>query len=364
MWVIMYHSRVNLWVGYHEIQSGEGGYPFADRALAWLSFPAACGGCAVMLFFLISGFCVHLPYAGGHRPFNLGEYAVRRAFRILPPYWFAAVLTCLIEWLVYSLGGNAPTSWSLVARVFGLIQNYGAHGGQFLTNGSLWSLPVEVELYVAYLLFYFLSKSAGAWICASLVSILSLLAAIAYFLGVKDLGQNFVFFWAIWCAGAFLAESFRRGTLPRFRFWNAIALVFLAAAAVWAESRHWHLAILTYLWAATYFHVVWLALLNPGVLLKLPSRLVRLMIWMGTVSYSAYLIHGPLFALCGYFWLRIAGSKPASFFVPLAFSVLVWPIAWVFWKFCEFPFHQLAQRISRRRAAVAISPQPSGMAAK
>ena len=359
MWVIVYHSRVNLWVGFHEIRSADGTYSWADRALAWLSFPAACGGSAVMLFFLISGFCVHLPYAAGHRPFNLGEYGLRRALRILPPYWFAALLTCFIEWFVYSLGGNAPTAWSVVARVFCLTQNYGPHGGQLLTNGSLWSLPVEVELYIAYLLFYFLLRSAGKWICAILISILSIMAAIAYFCGATYLGQNFVFFWAIWCAGAFLAEAFRRGSLPEFKLWNAVTFLLLAAAAIWGESRQWHLAILTYLWAAAYFHLIWLALLNPVALLKFPPRLVRLMVWMGTISYSAYLIHGPIFALCGFLWVKFNGSKPSSFLVPLAFSVLVWPVAWLFWKFCELPFHQLAQRISKRSAVVVITPQPS-----
>jgi peptidoglycan/LPS O-acetylase OafA/YrhL len=359
MCVIVYHSRVDLWVGYHAIQTSPGDYSLADRLAAWLSFPAACGGSAVMLFFLISGFCVHLPYAGGNRPFNLVEYGLRRAFRILPPYLFAVILTCLLEWWAYSLGGMPPTSWPMVGRVALLIQNYGPHAGQLLTNGSLWSLPVEVELYVAFLLFYPLLRSFGGWVSLTFVSILSLIAAVAYFVGVPYLGQNFVFFWAMWCAGAMLAEGFRRGTLPRFRAWNGIAFLLLLALSAWGESRQWHLAILTYLWAAAYFHVVWLALLNPGVLLRFPSRLVRLLAGMGIVSYSAYLIHGPIFAFCGFLWVKFAGNKPASYFVPLLFSIGVWPLAWLFWKFCELPFHQLAQRLAKRRAARGTLRQPA-----
>src|SRR5579871_3589969 len=73
MWVIVYHSRVALWVGFHEIRSAPGTYSSLDRFLAWFSFPAACGGSALMLFFLISGFCIHLPYAANSRPFNFKE---------------------------------------------------------------------------------------------------------------------------------------------------------------------------------------------------------------------------------------------------------------------------------------------------
>jgi len=356
--VILYHSRVQLWVGYHEIRTSPQTYSSLDRMLAFLSFPAACGGSAVILFFLISGVCVHLPYAGDKRRFDLREYALRRSFRILPPYWFAVVLTCLLEWLVYSLGGSTPTGWLVIGRVASLTQNYGQHAGQLFTNGSLWSLPVEMELYVAYLLFYFLLKTAGKWTCATMVAITSLVVAIAYYHGLGDLGQNFAFFWAIWCAGAFLAEGFGRGNLPKFKLWNGILLLTLAAISVWGESRQWHLAILTYLWGATYFHIIWLALRNPGVLRRFPRRAVGLLVWSGKISYSAYLIHGPLFALCGFLWIHAFGDKPASFLVPLAFSAGVWPIAWLFWRFCEMPFHQIAQRISKRRPVAVIVPEP------
>jgi peptidoglycan/LPS O-acetylase OafA/YrhL len=123
MWVIIYHSRVDLWVGFHEIHNAPGVYSGFDRLLAWLSFPAACGGSAVMLFFLISGFCIHLPYAANSRPFDPAQYGIRRAFRILPPYLFAVILTCLLEWFVYSMGGTSPTPWHQIARVALLSQN-------------------------------------------------------------------------------------------------------------------------------------------------------------------------------------------------------------------------------------------------
>jgi peptidoglycan/LPS O-acetylase OafA/YrhL len=301
-----------------------------------------------MLFFLISGFCIHLPYAANSRPFDPAQYGIRRAFRILPPYLFAVILTCLLEWFVYSMGGASPTPWHQIARVALLSQNYGDHAGQLLTNGSLWSLPVEVELYVAYLLFYFLLRKTGGPLTATVVSIVSLTATIGYLYGIKDLGENFLRFWTIWCAGALLAEWFKRGHLPKFKKWNGLAFILLLTSAVWGETHKWHLGIRDYLWAATYFHVIWLALLHPGSLYKFPPWCVRLFLWLGTVSYSAYLIHKPLLALYGFWWMRLAGEKPASFLVPLFFSISIWPVAWLFWKFCEFPFHQISQRMVKR----------------
>jgi len=348
MWVIVYHSRVDLWVGFREIRNSPGAYSGFDRLLAWLSLPAACGGSAVMLFFLISGFCIHFPYAASSRLFNIKQYGLRRAFRILPPYLFAVILTCLLEWLVYWMGGASPTPWHQIGRVALLSQNYGEHAGQLLTNGSLWSLPVEVELYIAYLLFYFLLKSIGGRSTAAIISIASLLATIGYLDGIKALSENFLRFWAIWCAGAVLAEWFKSGHLPEFKIWNGLTFFLLAMSALWGEGHQWHLGILNYLWAAAYFHVIWFALLNPNSLHRFPKRCVELFVWLGKISYSAYLIHAPLFALYGFLWIRFTGGKPASFLVPLFFSISIWPVAWLFWKICEYPFHQLAQRMVKR----------------
>jgi peptidoglycan/LPS O-acetylase OafA/YrhL len=339
-----------LWVGLREIQKDHSAYTAFDRLVAWLSLPTAFGGSAVMLFFVVSGFCVHLPYATATRPFNLRQYALRRAFRILPPYLFAVVFTCLLEWLVYMAGGEPPTPSSHILRVALLSQNYGATFVQLATNGALWSLPVEVELYFAYLAFYILLRKAGGTVVTMIVAGASLAATMAYLYGIRDFGGNFLRFWLIWCAGAFLAEWMKNPTLrmPQFRWWNAsLALVF-AGGAVWGELRLWPLGILQYLWAVLYFHLVWLALLYPRSIYWFPRRCVDLFVWLGKISYSAYLIHCPIFAACGFFWVRFLGQKPANFLVPLFFSLAVWPVAWVFWRLCESPFHQLSQSLAKR----------------
>lgn len=349
MWVILYHSR-EQWVGFYQIRSNPHDYSMFDRLLAWLSLPTACGGSAVMLFFLVSGFCVHLPYAAESRPFVATQYALRRAFRILPPYLFAVALTCLLEWLVYWLGGSAPTSWSRVFRVAVLSQNYGSPTGplaQLLTNGSLWSLPIEVELYVAYLIFYFLLRKGNVQATATIVSVVSLIATIGYLSGMEELSNDFLRFWAMWCAGALLAEWFKRGQLPKFRTWNIAILFLIVLLSGFGVSRRWPEGVLDYLWAAVYFHLIWFALLRPGSINVFPKWCVWLLVWLGTVSYSAYLIHKPIFALYGFLWQHFTGGKPASFLVPLLFSLSVWPLAWLFWKCCEFPFHQISRNLGK-----------------
>jgi peptidoglycan/LPS O-acetylase OafA/YrhL len=343
MWVIVYHSRVTLWIGFYEVRNLAGTLsPFA-RFMAWLSIPASFGGSAVMLFFVISGFCVHLPYAGGNRALVVKNYSLRRAFRILPPYLFAVLLTCVLEWLAFVLGGPSPTPLNQIMRVCTLVQNYGTHTAQLMTNPSLWSLPVEVELYGAYLAVYVLLKTTNIRLTAAIVLILSGLASAAYVDGVELLDGNFLRFWGIWCAGALLATWLKQGGLPKFRLWNGLSLIVAAVVAILAERRQWHVGILDYLWGLVYFHVLWLALLHPGVIHRLPDWCSKLFVGLGNISYSAYLIHFPFFAFSGFLLEHFLGKRPANFLVPLLFSVLVWPLAWVFWKFCELPFHRYSK---------------------
>lgn len=343
MWVILYHSREQLWVGFYEIHKTPQAYSFFDRLFAWLSLPTACGASAVMLFFLISGFCVHLPYAANSRVLNPAQYAVRRLLRIFPPYLFAIVLTCAIEWTIYRINGEAPSPWGRVARVALLTQNNG-NAGQLWSNGSLWSLPVEVELYFAYLLFYFLlGKASWKW-AMIIVSISSLAATLGYMDGVGMFEANFVRFWAMWCAGAFLAEKFKSGRMPEFKIWNGLISFLFLISAVCGVGGKWHIAIEQYLWAGAYYHLLWLALLYPNSIQKFSGWFVRLLVGLGSVSYSAYLIHKALFALYAALWVHFAGVKPINFIVPLLFSISIWPVAWLFWRFCEYPFHNLSRK--------------------
>ena len=67
------------------------------------------------------------------------------------------------------------------------------------------------------------------------------------------------------------------------------------------------------------------------------------LVFTGTVSYSLYLIHFPLFKLAGSVWFQLYGSKPESFLVPTLATVLVVPLAWVFYRLIELPSHELGR---------------------
>lgn len=65
----------------------------------------------------------------------------------------------------------------------------------------------------------------------------------------------------------------------------------------------------------------------------------------GTVSYSLYLLHFPLFKMAGYAWVQVYGSKPESFLVPSIATFLVIPVVWFFYSAVELPTHQFARNL-------------------
>ena len=59
--ILLYHVRVDLWIGWWRITSYPEEYSSFAKTVAWLSAPTPFLGYAILLFFLISGFCIHYP---------------------------------------------------------------------------------------------------------------------------------------------------------------------------------------------------------------------------------------------------------------------------------------------------------------
>lgn len=152
--VVLFHVRVDLWVGWTAIRAQPHAFSAFDRVAAWLSILTPFFGSAVMLFFLVSGFCVHFAYAAQGRPFEIGPYARRRFFRIYPPYLAVIVFTVLVERALAVWYGTASSGLPTVLKSVFMVQNYGRAAGQMIANPSLWSLPVEAELYLVYPIFF------------------------------------------------------------------------------------------------------------------------------------------------------------------------------------------------------------------
>src|ERR1700730_19118372 len=83
--VTLFHGQLRLWAGVGVLLAGSAAPSLFDRISLALSLPGHFGYAGVMLFFLLSGFCIHHPNARAER-LDLGDFAIRRFIRIYPPY--------------------------------------------------------------------------------------------------------------------------------------------------------------------------------------------------------------------------------------------------------------------------------------
>ncbi len=336
---------VNLWIGFRAVFQGTGQFNLLDRAEALLSIPVHFTGSAVMLFFVISGFCIHYPYAAGKRALQFKSYAVRRLLRIYPAYLVTVGFCLLVEALLQRAGAGGASPLTKVLSTAFMVQNYGAQAGQMVSNPALWSLPVEMEFYLLYPVFLCSFRCLGAGYTMAAVGLVSACALALTLSGVTWTGANFALYWVIWCGGAWLAEAVRQDKLPLWR-WQLWLLVGVAGfAGIYGRLVNLPFAIQNMLWSVPYFFIVWWGLSRRENSLWLKNSRWRIFLFLGTISYSLYLIHFPFFMLCGLGWAAFFGGKPWSFLVPLLFSALAVLPAYVLYKFVESPSHNLGRKL-------------------
>lgn len=126
----------------------------------------------VVLFFVISGFVLALPFARarllGERPVRLREYFLRRVTRLEPPYlisltfiYLAQIAGRQVHWTVDRSPVGELTKHYLVSAAYLHNLVYGVYS---TINGVAWSLEVEIQFYllVPLLAVVFACRSA-AW---------------------------------------------------------------------------------------------------------------------------------------------------------------------------------------------------------
>jgi peptidoglycan/LPS O-acetylase OafA/YrhL len=344
--IVLFHVRVTLWVGARAVVSNPD-YSWVDRAAAWVTLPFPLMGSAVMLFFVVSGFAIHYPNAASDAPIAIGRYALRRWLRIWPAYFVAVILTVVAEHVAAGATGVATSPPHKAQATAALLQNYLSPAGQLVGNPSLWSLPVEVELYAAYPVLFWLWRQFGLkWVLA-VVTLASAFAAAALFQGHEWPMHNFAKYWVIWFAGALLAERVRSRTVPPWHSWYGfIALTGLAAVigCRWADVP---LGLEHFAWGTIYFLLMLWALNHQTALTRVPGWLRRALGFLGRISYSLYLVHYPIFLVLGAWWIAAFGQKPVSVFVPLVASLIPIPAASVLWCLVEQPSQSLSRQFAR-----------------
>lgn len=129
-------------------------------------FLSSLGYVGVFLFFVISGFCIHLQWAksrvaGKPSSIRFGPFWKRRIRRLYPPYLIALALFLAMAALSVGLDVTHFFVYDVVMHLL-MLHNLDPRTC-YSINGVFWTLAIEEQLYLAYFLLLYLRTRWG-WI--------------------------------------------------------------------------------------------------------------------------------------------------------------------------------------------------------
>jgi peptidoglycan/LPS O-acetylase OafA/YrhL len=349
----------------------------------------------VRVFFLISAFLLYRPFVkarlrGEPAPL-VGAYAWRRFLRVAPPYW--VVLTIVVLWL------GAPGFWHHAYLYYGFAHVYDSDTVLFLSLPQAWSLCVEVAFYAFLPLWASATRRLPARderqrvrieIIGCVVLFALSAAYKAWVLG-KGAAQDpqlytwhfalpeFLDYFALGMALAVLSVCFqgRERDSRVLRALDAfpggawiVAAVALVVASNWiglTGSLQDPISDASFFERHYLYALIAFALMLPAVFgdprRGLVRRLLgtRALLWIGLVSYGAFLIHFAVYIqLERWNFGRVVDATTAYLWFPtaLAATLLFAAASWYGLERRLMRLRRLvpARRLERREAALEPTP--------
>jgi len=328
---------------------------------------------SVFLFFVISGFCIHLQWArkragGEEKPtIPFGAFWKRRIRRLYPPYVIALAVYLLLTAVTVGLSVTRFVVYDVVMHLL-MLHNLDFHTS-YSINGIFWTLAIEEQLYLAYFLLLFMRIRWGwartlavclaarvGWMILSHVVWLKT----GFALPIPEAAASH---WFTWALGAVAVEAvYGIIKLPRWTRDLRVATVVITIASFISaylssinkdtllHQVSWFL--IHPLWGLGFFIVInRIVIAEQGWMreFKLPT-LISVFATLGLFSYSIYLTH-ELTIMQSWRWSNYTWLQVANVFLVIVPATLLF--AWVFFWFCEKPF-------MTRRGTTASAASDSG----
>lgn len=314
--------------------------PISDVTREVAGYGLGLPGLGVAMFFAISGYLVTRSYM---RHASFAAYAEARLLRIYPALILAVGLTILLGVVLTTVG-----AWDFLSSKQTV--EYAIHDATLIdlrytlpgvfednpsnaVNGSLWTLPVEMRMYI-------------------LVALAGLLGVLRFRMLFNVVAAVIVVVYLAWPDSPLLADPV-----------HARAAVFFLAGAVLIVNRDWipltgrgaiALAVATALASFTgaydlifafsfAYGLLWLGFTES---IRLPNLAAH-----GDLSYGTYLYAFPVTQV----WVQVL--QPVSPWVVFLLSlVTVLPLAWMSWHVLEQNALRLKGTLSRRSLKLRDAP--------
>jgi peptidoglycan/LPS O-acetylase OafA/YrhL len=311
----------------------------------------------VIIFIVLSGFCIHLPQA--MEPEKLKRkgfwliFFLRRSSRIMPVFWIALSLGLISSWLTGSVHTDESSkvlNGEVFFSIFGIAEIARFFGATSLYPGNepLSSVAVEILLYASYPFLLFIHKRHGMTALMGFGLLMYSIIVLARLLGVESFRMHGTWFELViyWIIGVVSAEVFAKLSVN-----NNIVLTKLALLVAVGYLCYW--ALITFVLIKG-FHVVTtllFALLTGAGIISLltlenkprqrPNWVAAALALLGKRSYSLYVVHTPvIFITLG---PLTDHTKIPIFANPWIALMAVFIATELLFKFVEQPAHQYAK---------------------
>jgi peptidoglycan/LPS O-acetylase OafA/YrhL len=319
------------------------------------------GSAPVILFFVLSGFVLTLPWAGG-RQLPYGKYLISRFCRIYLPYLAAMIFAAIFAYLLGGIRIPGATDW---INIYAWISGFKATsvpvylssivlvlGNDYSTwlNNPTWSLVWEMR--VSLLLPLIVIPVMRWGLAGAVVVVFALwlglgfgkIGAASFPEATALLGRPHMTFYyaAFFLMGAVLAR-YRVALTNLASRGSGEGSILLLLAGLWSWYTNW--AVQQELMIGVGAMLIIIAAISDGLprafLLTAPVQ------WLGRVSYSLYLVHVPIILIAVhllYDILPYSVIAPIAVLTSLVFSEL-------FYRAIERPAHRLGRHLSRSKAS-------------
>lgn len=290
--------------------------------LWWWSAFAGKGHLGVDIFFVVSGFIIPLTLIRtGYRLREIGSFLVARFIRLYPAY-FLAGLSVMGFWYFRAMAAGfrgSPPSYT-ASQIVGNLFLVCSFTGQSWVIPVFWTLAIEAQFYLV------LGLSLGG-------------------LSSRSKGVRLVIL-GLWIAAPLLV-----GSGPTVFSWTALFAFGLIGCMLKVNLLS-SLESGALVLAAFVAHALVRGGLSAGVgllallcIIVAPNIQSRVFVWIGSISYSLYLVHVPIgqrvFNLAGRFTIPTA-ARIGVVVIAIAISIIG---AALFFRFVEAPSHALSRKV-------------------
>ncbi|MEH1965206.1 MULTISPECIES: acyltransferase family protein [unclassified Nostoc] len=349
IYVLAGHCRWLLWVG--NIGWSQHPHSWYAEILVYASASLRYGHEAVIIFFVLSGFFIHLRVSkqlAQSKTFQLNviNFFHRRCHRLVPPYILALALTAILDiagrflypTLYTSLTGDLLLDQNFLKKEFSVTSIFPAlfmlpssMGKDFGSNGPLWSLAYEVIYYLLYPLWLKL-RNFGALPAYSAGVVVAVLGQLFF---MPSFATQVLIHYPIWLSGALIAEigSQKKLIFTKKDIWVSSLLLIITFIAT-----HFPLGslLLILVYAILGSTLVLLITSLPLSICKHPLH--KYFEILGIESYTIYICHFPIITFISAWAFEVLDGRPVHGLLALGGGLFTLLVCHILFLLCERNF--------------------------